>query len=83
MLDSHIKNPRRTAAEAEQEDVEESHDELKKSAGDGRHRSLYRSDHAIREHRPACRVVSGGNATVGCTIRPTRVDVSTRRDHLR
>ncbi len=40
--------PRRTAAEAEADEQETFHEELKKAAGDGRHSSLYRSNQEIR-----------------------------------
>jgi hypothetical protein len=39
--------PRRTAAEADEDEQEEFHDELKKASGDGRHRSLHRSNEEI------------------------------------
>jgi len=39
--------PRRTAAEADEDEQEEFHDELKKAAGNGRHRSLYRPNQEI------------------------------------
>jgi transposase len=40
--------PRHSAAETDENEQEEFHDELKKTAGDGRHRSLYRSNQEIR-----------------------------------
>jgi transposase len=40
--------PRRSAAEADEDEHEAFHDELKKASGDGRHRSLHRSNEEIR-----------------------------------
>jgi len=39
---------RRKAAEADEDEQEAFHEERKKAAGDGRHRSLYRPDQEIR-----------------------------------
>lgn len=40
--------PRRSAAEADENEQEEFHNDLKKASGDGRHRSLHRPNEEIR-----------------------------------
>jgi transposase len=73
--------PRRSAAEADQDEQEQFHDELKKAAGDRRHGSLHRPNQQICAVRAACRVVSARHVALRQTLWSEGLDVSLGRDH--